>query len=118
MDNVWLVLTVLLNMAIFISHRKNFIRKGRNLSYSNKMNAAVSFILLTFLLTSLIPKNTETPYYDVFEDKFLGGDTSSPIGEDYSRLSEFSGDAGGLFGSGSSNRKLYTITIAVIGSVA
>ena len=119
MDNVWLVLTVLLNMAIFISHRKHFFRKGRNLYYSNKVIAAVSFILLTFLLTSLIPKNTETPYYDVFEDKFLGGDTSSPIGEDYSRLSEFSGDAGGLFGSGSSNRKLYTITVAHsdIGSV-
>lgn len=111
MDNVYLVLTVLLNMAIFISHRKNLLRKGRNLYYANKLVASVAFILLAFLLVSLVPKNTETPYYDVFEDKFLGGDTSSPIGEDYSRLSEFSGDAGGLFGSGSSNRKIYTITV-------
>ncbi|MGN0402072.1 MAG: transglutaminase family protein [Acetatifactor sp.] len=110
MDNVYLVLTVLLNMAIFMSHRTEIGRKGRNLFFGNKLIASVSFILLTFLLTSLVPKNTETPYYDVFEDYFLGGDTSSPIGEDYSRLSEFSGDAGGFFGSGSSNRKLYTIT--------
>lgn len=117
MNNVFLVLTVLLNMAIFISYRKSTYRKGSNLFSGNTLIACVSFILLTFLLTAIVPKNTETPYYDVFEDAFLGGDTSSPIGEDFSQLSSFSGDAGGFFSMDYSNRKLYTV-VSESGSVS
>lgn len=109
MDNVFLVLTVLLNVAIFISYRKGTFSRGSNPFFGNTLIAGASFILLTFLVTAMVPKNTETPYYDVFEDTFLGGDTSSPIGEDFSQLSSFSGDAGGFFSLEYSNRKLYTV---------
>lgn len=117
MNNVFLVLTALLNMAVFISYRKSIFRKGSNPFFGNTLIACASFILLTFLMTAMVPKNTETPYYDKFEDAFLGGDTSSPIGEDFSQLSSFSGDAGGFFSTDNSNRKLYTV-ISESGSIS
>lgn len=117
MNNVFLILTTLLNMAIFISYRKSTYRKGSNPFFGNTLIACASFILLTFLITAMVPKNTETPYYDVFEDAFLGGDTSSPIGENFSQLGSFSGDAGGFFNMDYSNRKLYTV-ISESGSVS
>ncbi|MCM1569717.1 MAG: transglutaminase-like domain-containing protein [Roseburia sp.] len=113
MDNVFLVMIVLLNIAVFISHRKKYFGRGCNPYFGNTLIAGTTFILLLSLITSLIPKNAETPYYDVFEDAFLGGDTSSPIGENFSELSSFSGDAGGFFSLSASNRKLYTITCSV-----
>lgn len=117
MDNVFLVLTALLNMAIFISYRKSTFRKGSNPFFGNTLIACASFILLAFLMTAIVPKNTETPYYDKFEDAFLGGDTSSPIGEDFSQLGSFSGDAGGFFSTDYSNRKLYTV-VSESGSIS
>lgn len=109
MNNVFLILTALLNTAIFISYRKSTYRKGSNPFFGNTLIACASFILLTFLITAMVPKNTETPYYDVFEDMFLGGDTSSPIGDDFSQLSSFSGNADGFFSMEYLNRKLYTV---------
>lgn len=109
MNNVFLILTALLNTAIFISYRKSTYRKGSNPFFGNTLIACASFILLTFLMTAMVPKNTETPYYDVFEDMFLGGDTSSPIGDDFSQLSSFSGNADGFFSMEYLNRKLYTV---------
>lgn len=110
MDNVFLILIVLLNMAIFISHRKICCGRGYNPFFGNTLIAGGSFVLLLFLITSAIPKNTNTPYYDVFEDAFMGGDTSSPISDSFSKLGSFSADAGGFLSLSSSNRKLYTIT--------
>lgn len=109
MNNVFLILTALLNTAIFISYRKSTYRKGSNPFFGNTLIACASFVLLTFLITAMVPKNTETPYYDEFEDMFLGGDTSSPIGDDFSQLSSFSGNADGFFGMEYLNRKLYTV---------
>lgn len=116
MDNVYLVLTILLNTAVFIAHRKTNFGKGRNPFFGNTLIAGTSFILLLFLITSLVPKNAETPYYDIFEDTFLGGDTSSPIGDSFSQLSSFSSDAGGFLSLSTSNRKLYTITCSKAGA--
>lgn len=116
MDNVYLILTVLLNTAVFIAHRKTNFSKGRNPFFGNTLIAGTSFILLLFLITSLVPKNTETPYYDVFEDTFLGGDTSSPIEDSFSQLGIFSGDAASFLSLSTSNRKLYTITCSKAGA--
>ncbi len=106
-NNVYLVLIALLNVGIFMMHRKKQVQTVRNLNQVQGLLSSLGFVLLLFLMTALIPKNTQTPYYDDFEDLFMGGDTTSDIDESFSGLSEFSGDATGFLST--SNRKLYTL---------
>ncbi len=69
--------------------------------------SVVFFMLFVLLICALIPKKAEARYYDRFEDIFLGGDTSSEVSDDYSNLSDFSGNADNYDGNG--NRRLYSL---------
>lgn len=111
-NNVSLVLIALCNVAVFMLHRESTKDMGRILKRSTLFVSSAVFMLLLFLLTSAIPKREYAPFYDEFEDLFMGGDTSSEIEDSFSSLSEFSGDAAGFLSL--SNRKMYTLT----GSVA
>ena len=110
MNNVFLILIASLNVILFMIHRRRRFKKGETIHSKNTMVSCGTFILLLFFCTAAIPKNAETPYYEVFEDAFLGGDTSSPLSDSISQLSSFSNDAGGFFiGFDTPNRKLYTV---------
>lgn len=106
-NNVYLILIALLNVGIFIMHQRKREEKVKKVGGFATVASSVTFILLLFLVTSFIPKVTETPYYDDFEDLFMGGDTSSDISSSFSELGDYSGDASGFFSI--SNRKLYTL---------
>lgn len=64
-------------------------------------------VILVVALAALVPKDPRAKYYDKFEDMFLGGNTDTEVGESFSNLSEFSGNADN-FSSGT-NRRLYTV---------
>lgn len=109
MDNTPLVVIAVLNMALFITYRKKNFKTIQDRFFLNTIVSSGVFVFLLLLLSSVIPKNTETPFYDQFEDAVLGGDTSSPIGDNFAQLTGYSNDAGGFLGLGSSNRKLYNL---------
>lgn len=115
-NNFYLILIAGGNILLHILHcqwKKEYeTRNERPLSFGNisKYRIPVSvlfFILLVLLVSSLIPKKEAAKYYDRFEDIFLGGDTSSDVSEDYSNLSDFSGNADNYDGTG--NRRLYSL---------
>ncbi len=106
-NNVSLVLIALCNVAVFILHRNSLRDMGKVTKRVTLAASGAVFMLLIFLVASAVPKQQEAPYYDEFEDLFMGGDTSSDIEDSFSDLSEFSGDASGFLSQ--SNRKMYSL---------
>ncbi len=106
-NNVSLVLIALCNVAVFILHRNSLRDMGKITKKATLITSGAVFMLMIFLVASAIPKQQEAPYYDEFEDLFMGGDTSSDIEDSFSDLSEFSGDASGFLSQ--SNRKMYSL---------
>lgn len=106
-NNVSLVLIALCNVAVFILHRNSLRDMGKITKKATLIASGAVFMLMIFLVASAIPKQQEAPYYDEFEDLFMGGDTSSDIEDSFSHLSEFSGDASGFLSQ--SNRKMYSL---------
>lgn len=106
-NNVSLVLIALCNVAVFILHRNSLRNMGKITKKATLIASGAVFMLMIFLVASAIPKQQEAPYYDEFEDLFMGGDTSSDIEDSFSDLSEFSGDASGFLSQ--SNRKMYSL---------
>lgn len=106
-NNVSLVLIALCNVAVFILHRNSLRDMGKVTKKTTLIASGAVFMLMIFLVASAIPKQQEAPYYDEFEDLFMGGDTSSDIEDSFSDLSEFSGDASGFLSQ--SNRKMYSL---------
>lgn len=106
-NNVNLVLIALCNVAVFILHRNSLRDMGKITKKTTLIASGAVFMLMIFLVASAIPKQQEAPYYDEFEDLFMGGDTSSDIEDSFSDLSEFSGDASGFLSQ--SNRKMYSL---------
>ena len=106
-NNVNLVLIALCNVAVFILHRNSLRDMGKITKKATLIASGAVFMLMIFLVASAIPKQQEAPYYDEFEDLFMGGDTSSDIEDSFSDLSEFSGDASGFLSQ--SNREMYSL---------
>lgn len=106
-NNVSLVLIALCNVAVFILHHNSLRDMGKITKKATLIASGAVFMLMIFLVASAIPKQQEAPYYDEFEDLFMGGDTSSDIEDSFSDLSEFSGDASGFLSQ--SNRKMYSL---------
>lgn len=106
-NNVSLILIALCNVAVFILHRNSLRDMGKITKKATLIASGAVFMLMIFLVASAIPKQQEAPYYDEFEDLFMGGDTSSDIEDSFSDLSEFSGDASGFLSQ--SNRKMYSL---------
>lgn len=106
-NNISLILIALCNVAVFILHRNSLRDMGKVTKKGNILTSAAVFMLLIFLAASAIPKQQEAPYYDEFEDLFMGGDTSSDVEDSFSSLSDFSGDASGFLSQ--SNRRMYSL---------
>ena len=118
-DNFWLILIAGSNLLLHISRSRNkTIYDNRNLNpikpglRINKKSCSAIFSALVFSLSilficALIPKQEDAKYYDRFEDLFLGGDTTSELSQDFSNLSEYSGNADNFSSLG--NRRIYTL---------
>lgn len=107
-DNVYVILIAYLNVCLMILHRQSESERSDEAAGMKTIYAAVGFITLLFLVVSLIPKQEDAKYYDVFEDLFLGGDTRTELGADFSDIGMVSGDAGRYSELG--NRRLYRVT--------
>lgn len=106
-ENGYVVLIASLNVCLLILYRQSGSGRNEKKFGLKTTFAAALFTALLFLVVSLIPKQEEAKYYDVFEDLFLGGDTRTELGADFSEIGSVSGDAGRYSELG--NRRLYRI---------
>lgn len=110
------VIAVALNILAFLFHHR--VRKDKNKRIVGYIPGVISLGLFTliFLLIGLtVPKNQNTKYYYVFENLFLGGNVSTLLPEEYSAMSEHSGNADNF--EKLNDRKLYEISSVNIGSI-
>jgi len=110
------VIAVALNILAFLFHHR--IRKDKNKRIVGYIPGAISLGLYTliFLLIGLsVPKDENTRYYYVFENLFLGGNVSTLLPEEYSAMSEHSGNADNF--EKLNDRKLYEIDAVNTGKV-
>lgn len=97
-----------LNIAAFLINTRSEKDKGKRIiGYVNGLVSA-AFYAACFLMIGLALPEAETKYYYVFEDTFLGGNITQEIPQEYSDMSEYSGNADGF--SQMNNRKLYTVS--------
>ncbi len=109
MEVSYAVVAVALNILAFLFH--NRIRKDKEKRIVGYVPGIISLGLYTllFLLIGLtVPKDENTRYYYVFENLFLGGNVSTPLPEEYSAMSEHSGNADNF--EQLNDRKLYEIS--------
>lgn len=115
-NNGYLILLAGLNIAICVLRRR-YDRKILNVRKPNEepdrrgdffgWATVLAFAVVVLIVCAAIPKQKDAKYYNLFEDTFLGGDTTSPVQGISSDLTEMSGNADG-FNTGS-NRRLYVI---------
>ncbi len=116
MEVSYAVIAVALNILAFLFH--NRIRKDKEKRIVGYVPGLISLGLYTllFLLIGLtVPKNETTRYYYVFENLFLGGNVSTLLPEEYSAMSEHSGNADNF--EQLNDRKLYEISSVDTSSV-
>ncbi len=108
-DIKYVMIVVMLNMAAFlINNRRNKDKGKRIVAYKTGLVSVVFYGILFVLLAVAIPRSQETKYYYIFEEMFLGGNTSTGLPDEFQELSEYSGNADGF--NQLNNRKLYTIS--------
>lgn len=104
-----------LNIAAFLINRRTAKDKGKRIiGYMNGLVSA-AFYAACFLMVGLALPEAETKYYYIFEDTFLGGNITQEIPQEYSDMSEYSGNADGF--SQMNNRKLYTVSAEDTGKI-
>ena len=107
-DNVYVALIALLNVAILMSSVRQKRENGRMVvgKGASLMSAAVfTFVLL--IISAAIPKEENARYYDRFEELFMDTSNNNRLFSDYTYFSEFSGGADSF--RGFSNRRMYTV---------
>ncbi len=107
-DIVWVAVVVILNMAAFLVHVRTFKDgKKRIEGYFAGLLSVFMYALAFVMISSAIPKQQETKYYHIFELAFMGGNISINLPEEYSDMSEYSGNADNF--NNINNRRLYSI---------
>lgn len=107
-DMTQVVFITALNIAAFlINTRAAKDKDKRIIGYANGLVSS-AFYAACFLMVGLALPEAETKYYYIFEDTFLGGNMTQEIPQEYSDMSEYSGNADGF--SQMNNRKLYTVS--------
>ncbi len=106
---MWQVAIVtVLNMAAFMIYyrgQKDVDRKRVGI-FSEILSVGTYVVI--FVLMGLAVPEADTKYYYMFENAFLGGNVSEAVPEEYSEMSEYSGNADGF--NELNDRKLYVIT--------
>ncbi len=101
---------IVLNVAAFLLNRRKIADKGKRIvGYITGMVSVGMYALFFVLIALAVPKDKETKYYYMFEEAFLGGNTSTILPIQYTGNSDYSGNADNY--NQLNNRKLYTITV-------
>lgn len=116
MEITYAVIVMALNILAFLLH--NRAKKDHEKKKIGQLSGLLSLSLYTvlFLMIGLaVPKEKETRYYYVFEDLFLGGNVSTLLPEEYSAMSDHSGNADNF--EQLNDRKLYEVRSVDLGPV-
>ena len=105
---VQVVFITVLNVAAFLVNNRTRRDAGKRIVGYKSGLASYGLYALLFVLVGLAVPEVETKYYYMFENAFLGGNVSERVPEEFSEMSEHSGNADGF--NEMNNRKLYTIT--------
>lgn len=104
-----------LNVVTFLVNARTQQDKGKRIEgYVSGLLSLGLYISLLVMIGLAVPE-AETKYYYVFENVFLGGNISEKVPEQYSDISEFSGNADGF--NELNNRKLYEISSVDAGQI-
>lgn len=107
-SNNYVAVISMLNVALLmINVRKKRNSDSRVIGKRASYLSASVFIFLLLISSSLIPKQEEARYYDRFEDLFMDANINLNLSENYSMLSEYSGNADNF--RNFLNRKMYSI---------
>lgn len=107
-DMTQVVFITALNIAAFLINTRTTKDKGKRIIGYVRGLVSAGLYAACFLMIGLALPEAETKYYYVFEDTFLGGNITQEIPQEYSDMSEYSGNADGF--SQMNNRKLYTVS--------
>ncbi len=100
---------IVLNVGVFlVNMRKSKDRGKRIVGYNAGLVSLGIYGLLFVLIALAVPKGKETKLYYMFEEAFLGGNTTTILPVQYTGNSDYSGNADDF--NKLNNRKLYTIT--------
>lgn len=114
MNMTYAVFTTALNIGVFLIHNRSEKDKGKRIVGNIPGLTSIGLYTLLFLLMGLaVPKEEDTRYYYVFENLFLGGNVSTVLPQEYSTMSEHSGNADNF--EDLNDRKLYEITSVDMG---
>lgn len=112
---VQVVLITTLNVAAFLVNSRTQRDKGKRIvGYLNGL-ASLGLYAVIFIMIGLAVPEAETKYYYLFENFFLGGNVTVRLPQEYSEMSDYSGNADGF--NELNNRKLYVIKGAETNSV-
>ena len=106
---LYVMFVVALNVLAFLLNTRKQRDKGKRIV--GNVAGIFSLILfgVIFVVTSLvIPKSQDTKYYYIFEELFLGGNTTVDLPDEYKQSNEYSGNADNF--NKITNRKLYTVS--------
>ncbi len=114
-DMTPVVLITVLNIAAFLLNNRTRRDKGKRIVGQVSGLVSLGIYLLILVLVGLAaPKEEDAKYYYIFESLFLGGNVSEELPEEYSTMSEYSGNADGF--NELNNRKLYEISASDVSS--
>lgn len=108
-----LVFVTVLNIAAFLVHYRTLRDKGKRIIGYTVGMLSLGIYATIFVLVGLAVPEAETKYYYMFENTFLGGNVTEKVPEEFSEMSEHSGNADGF--NELNDRKLYVIKLAEAG---
>ena len=107
-DIKYVMLVIMLNVLVFLVNTRKRKDKNKRIAGFYQGVLSVVFYTIVFAMIALaVPKSQETKYYYIFEELFLGGNTSTKLPDEYMRNSKYSGNADNF--NQLTNRKLYVI---------
>ncbi len=109
-----LVFVTVLNIAAFLVHYRTIRDKGKRIIGYGTGVLSLGLYAIIFVLIGLAVPEAETKYYYMFENAFLGGNVTEKVPEEFSEMSEHSGNADGF--NELNDRKLYVIKLVEPGA--
>lgn len=107
-DNVYICLISLLNVAIFmVNSRYELVGNRRSVGMNASVISACMFTFVLLVVSALIPKKAEAIYYDKFEELFMDSGFTIELDDDFTRFADFSGGADSY--RNFSNRRMYSV---------
>ncbi len=104
---VQVVFITALNIVAFMLNTRKQQDQGKRVIGRFSSMVSLGLYGVIFIMIGLAVPEAETRYYYLFENLFLGGNVSVELPEEYSEMSDYSGNADGF--NELNNRKLYVI---------